>query len=1113
MNVAEWLRRLGLEQYEAVFRDNNIDDTVLPSLTAEDLRDLGITSVGHRRRLLDAIAALREGNERGSSGRSVPPIGQAERRHVTVMFCDLIGSTPLSTVLDPEDLQEIIGAYHRSVARAVTRFDGYIARYMGDGVLIFFGYPQAHEDDAERAVRSGLAAIEAIGRIEAPHRLQARVGVASGLVVVGDLVGAGDMRGRDVVGETPNLAARLQAIAEPNSVVVDHSTRNQIGGMFEVADLGLLELKGFVEPQHAWSILSESRVESRFEARRSGQLTLVDREEEIALLMRCWAKARDGNGHAVLLSAEPGVGKSRLATALEEHVEEQHFCLRFFCSPYHQDSALYPIIAQLERAAGFQRDDPPETRLDRLATLFAPASPSGYDLTLLADLLSLPGSTRYPSLDLTPERKKSQTLEALLHQFYSLARQRPLLMIFEDLQWVDPTSAELLDLVIERLERWRLLLAATFRSEFEPPWRGRAHVTELSLGRLKRQHAQLIVQQLKGDTAALPPDVADEIVERCDGVPLFLEELTKAVLEQSFSPARARAMVSAVPAATLTVPATLQASLMARLDRLGPVAKEVAQIGAAIGREFTFELLATTASRDRSELKNAITALVEAGLVFRRAAPPQEVFLFKHALVQDAAYGTLMRGPRQLLHARIADALVSAPEAEAAGKPEIIAHHLQNAGRLAEAIGYWREAGDQAVQRAANREGIEHFRRALAPLDKQPETAERWRTELGILDRLIAALMNVYGRSAREVGDAVERAAEIGRRLESSADLAPTIANLWRLNLGRGRIDRADEISADLFRIARELEDPEILLQAHHTAWPARWVQGLLAAASEHATAGLALYDEDRHANHRYVYFGHDPGVCALAVDAVVQWALGYPARAIQRTGAAIALARKLDHAPSLAHALWLVCDAQAAAANGSAVMNTAQELLSLSEEHGLAQPRAYALIFLGWAEARAGTAAEGIERLEQGLGELSRMGVRSYLTRSLCLFAESLLAARHYPQALEQVDRGLAIAIEIGEQWYVPRLHQIRADLLLRASGPQDGAAEASLLQALAIARQQDAKGWEIRAATSLGRLWRERGEREAAYSLVAPIYNWFTEGFDTADLREARALLASLG
>jgi class 3 adenylate cyclase/tetratricopeptide (TPR) repeat protein len=652
------------------------------------------------------------------------------------MFCDLVGSTPLSARVDPEDLRGIIGAYHRCVTQIVEGFGGFVARYMGDGVLIYFGYPQAHEDDAKRATRCGLALVDRVPQLGQGEELHARVGIATGLVVVG-----GEVVEHDVAGDTPNLAARLQALAEPDNVVIATSTHRLTGDLFEYRDLGDIELKGIGEPVPAWQVLRPSTIESRFEALRGSALSpLIGRDEEIDLLLRRWARAKMGDGQIVLVSGEPGIGKSRLAAALTEHPHsEPHTRLPYFCSPYHQDSALYPFIAQLERAAGFARDDTPEAKLDRLEALLAPTAPPDEDIALLADLLLLPASGRYQPLDLTPQRKKEKTFEAWLRQLGALAVQQPVLVIFEDLHWIDPTSRELLDLIIERIEHWSVLLVATYRPEFQPPWTGHPQVTVLSLNRLSQRHAAILVQFLAGDAAALPSDVADEIVARSDGVPLFLEEVTKAVLESATGPDQPRAMVSASPGAGLAVPATLQASLMARLDRLGPAAKEVAQIGAVIGREFSFDLLAA-AARDEIELQSAITKLVEAGLVFQRGIPPQASFLFKHALVQDAAYGTLLRGPRQLLHARIADALLSTGGERPAAAPEIIAHHLQNAGRPVEAIVYWREAGERVVRRAADREAIEHFRRALSLLQAQPETAERWRAELAILSQLAPAL-------------------------------------------------------------------------------------------------------------------------------------------------------------------------------------------------------------------------------------------------------------------------------------------------------------------------------------------------------------------------------------
>jgi class 3 adenylate cyclase/predicted ATPase len=1108
MDIASWLRQMGLEQYEPVFRAHAIDGSVLASLTAEDLKDLGVELVGHRRKLLDAIAALHTGPTPVSGQQATMPAG-AERRHLTVLFCDLVGSTPLSTRFDPEDLREIIGAYHRRVADCVAAFDGFVAKYMGDGVLAYFGYPQAHEDDAERAVRSALTLTTAVAQVASPLPLRVRIGIASGLVVVGDLVGTGEAQERGIVGETPNLAARLQALAEPNAIIVADGTRREIGALFELCDRGPQTLAGFPEPQRAWRIMGEDRELSRFEALRSGATPLVGRDEEIALLRRRWARARDGEGHAVLIAGEAGVGKSRLSAGFFEQMrEEPHLRLRHFCSPYHQDSALHPIIVRLERAAGFAPDDPPERRLDRLEALLALTAPSTEELALFAELLSLPGADRYRPLDMTPQRKKEKTFEAWLRQLECFARQQPIILLFEDLHWIDASSGELLDLLIEKIEGWPVLLIATFRPDFQPRWTGQPQVTTLSLTRLNRQHSAELVARIAGPAGALPSDLAAEIVERCDGVPLFLEELTKATIEQAAAPERARSLVGAVPGPG-AVPATLQASLMARLDRLGAPARELAQVGAAIGREFTFELLAAVDTRDRDALQGALLRLVSAGLVFQRGALPQATFLFKHALVQDAAYGSLLRERRHQLHSRIAEALLSA---ERAAAPEIIAHHLQNAGRASHAIGYWREAGERAVRRAANREAIEHFHRALALLETEPESAERWRDELAVLSQLVPALMHVYGWTAPEVGEAAERAAAVGRRLKSSADIAPSVANLWLYQFSRFRLDLADEISADLFRIAGELDDPEIRLQACHCAWPTAYQRGHFVTASEQIEAGLRLYDEKRHAHHRNLYLGHDPAACALSTNASVQVALGYLDRASRLEAEAISFADQLQHPPTLAVVLWLVCEARASRRDTTDICAPAQRLLELSEANGLLQSRAHALMSLGWALSLSGYGPEGVAKLQEAAGTVRRIGHQRYLMPARWLMAEALLAAGRYAEGLQEVDHAIDMAAKAGVALFDARLHQVRAGLLLHVDPSGTQAAEMSLRHAIAVAQEQGAKGFELQAATDLARLWGEQGKRTEARNLLAPIYEQFTEGFAEPVLRDAKALLDAL-
>jgi class 3 adenylate cyclase/predicted ATPase len=1111
-----WLRSLGLQQYEAVFRENAIDQTVLPDLTDQDLEKLGVL-LGHRRKLLRAIASL-ENTERASSAihTSAPPpatpISQdaAERRQITVMFSDLVGSTALSTRMDPEDLHEVISAYQKCVAEAVRRFGGFVAKYLGDGVLIYFGYPEAHEDDAERAVRAGLDVVAAVRNLTTRAALQTRVGIATGLVVVGDLVGSGEAQERGIVGETPNLAARLQGIAEPNTVVIADGTRKLLGTLFELEDLVPRDLKGIAGPARAWTVLRPSSVESRFEALHAADLTaLVGREEEIELLLRRWSRAKTGEGQVVLLSGEAGIGKSRLtATLMERLATEPHTLLRYFCSPQHTDSGLYPIIGQMERAAGLAHDDTPEARLDKLDALLAQTSTTTQDAALFAEMLLLPNDGRYPALALSPVQRRQRTLDALAARVEALARQNPLLMVFEDVHWSDPTSLELFGRMVDRIRTLRVLLLVTFRPDFEPPWIGRAHVTALTINRLTEREISAMIDRVVGNKL-LPASVRQDIVERTDGVPLFVEEMTKAVLETG-SKSAAEQTAATVPSSALAVPASLHASLMARLDRLGP-AKEVAQIGSAIGREFSHTLLAAVVRKPEAELQSALDRLIQAGLLFRQGVPPHASYLFKHALVQDAAYGTLLRSRRQHLHGEIASTLEEAFPEIVEMQPEILARHCAEAEFHEKAQKYWRTAGEQAVRRASNREAIEHFRQALALNEKLPLDIERSRAELAILSQLGPALMSVHGWSAPEVGVVFERAEDLARQLESSVDLAPPLAGLWLFHTARGQFSRANEITNELFNVARTLDDRDILLQAHHCAWPIRWFRGEIRDAKVHADAGLNLYDEIRHARHRFLYLGHDPAVCALSITSVLQWLLGYPTQGVHLERDAIDLARRLQHVPSVAHALWFNCQGQVARNDAAAAMNTATELLTLSEEHGLSQTRATALVYLGWAIGQTKDVAQGVQYLEEGLAAFDQLGLRSNLCLAICLLAETYFTGGRYDSALEQVNRAIATSSEIGDRWCLPLIHMTHARLLQQTNHNAD-AAEASLRRALEVAEPQCAKGWGLRAATSLARLWRDQGKRDEARNLLAPIYGWFTEGFDTRDLKEAKALLDAL-
>ena len=759
---------------------------------------------------------------------------------------------------------------------------------MGDGVLVYFGYPQAHEDDAERAVRAGLAVIEAVGKLETPERLNVRLGLASGLVVVGDLISAGAAQERGVVGETPNLAARLQTLAAPGTLVVAEGTRRQIGGLFEIEDLGPQRLAGFAEPQRAWRVIGESGVASRFEALRSAETPLVGRDEELDLLLRRWRQAQAGEGRVVLLSGEPGIGKSRLSEALAQAITgEPHTRLRYFCSPYHQDSALYPFIQQLERAAGFARDDMPDEKLGKLRALLAPGAPGEDERQLLAELLSLPNVAA--DLNMSPQRKRETLFEALLRQLDALARRRPVLMVFEDAHWIDPTSRELLDLAIARAARLPVLLAITFRPEFRHGWGGEPHVTALNLNRLGGGDGAALVERLAGN-AGLAPETIGEIVARADGVPLFVEELTKAVLEAG------GAVLAASPSPELAIPATLHASLIARLDRLGPLVREVGQVGAVLGREFGYELIEAVAQRPAAELQSGLDRLAEAGLLFRRGTAPHSYYLFKHALVQDAAYGTLLRTRRQELHARAAAALETHFADLVERQPELLAHHLTAAGATGRAVDQWLKAGQYAAGRLAHVEALGHLDRGLPLLRSLADGPVRDARELELQLALGNCAITVNGMSAPRVGTAYARAHELAQKRGDERQKFQALYGLWQHNSGSGRVVVARPLSERLLRMTEHTGNSGLRLQAHHSAWTTGLLGGDPAVGYRHAEVGVRIYDPEEHRPHRDVYGGHDPGVCALMNAALLGWMLGYPDRALIWIGKAQALGERISH-------------------------------------------------------------------------------------------------------------------------------------------------------------------------------------------------------------------------
>jgi len=790
--IADWLERLGMSEYAQRFAENDIDIDVLSELTDQDFDRLGV-SLGHRRRMLRAIrelgaspiAAVTERQASAPMASEPASKDTAERRQVTVMFSDLVGSTALSARMDPEDLREVISTYQKCVAETVRRFGGFVAKYLGDGVLVYFGYPQAHEDDAERAVRAGLELVAAVTALKTQASLQTRVGIATGVVVVGDLIGSGEAQERGIVGETPNLAARLQGIAEPNTVVIAESTRKLLGSLFELHDFGAKDLKGIGEPVRTWAVLRPGAVESRFDALHTSGLTeLVGREEELELLLRRWSKAKTGEGQVVLLSGEAGIGKSRLTAALLERLtSEPHTRLRYFCSPQHTDSSLYPIIGQMERAAGFARDDTEQTKLNKLDAVLALAATSIEDATLFAEMLSLSNDGRYPVLQLAPLQRRQRTLEALASQVAALTGQNPVVAIFEDAQWADPTSLEVLGRVVAQLRTLRALLVVTFRPEFHPSWLEQQHVTGLIVKRLADREIAELIDHVLGKEV-IPGSIREDIIERSDGIPLFVEEMTKTVLEAGSD--TAEQILAALPSSALAVPASLHASLMARLDRLGP-AKEVAQVAAAIGREFPHELLGVVASKPEAQLLISLDRLIDAGLLFRQGEPPHASYLFKHALVQDVAYGALLREPRRSLHGRIAQALEAQFTEVAASQPELLARHFTKAGLIEKAAYFWEKAGHRSLQRSALAEAIEQLSRALDQLAALPGTPELRRKQIELQVALLNPIGHVKGFAAPETKAAVQRARVLIEQAEAlgepPARLFSVLFGLWVTNL------------------------------------------------------------------------------------------------------------------------------------------------------------------------------------------------------------------------------------------------------------------------------------------------------------------------------------------
>lgn len=1109
--IAEWLASLGLSEYADRFAENGIDISVLPDLTEQDLKDIGVL-LGHRRKMLRAISAL------GGTGTTTqPPVvapeprreHDAERRQVTVMFTDLVGSTALSARMDPEDLREVISAYQKCVAETVRRFDGFVAKYMGDGVLVYFGYPKAHEDDAERAVWAGLELIAAVRDLKTGTSLQTRVGIATGLVVVGDLIGSGEAQERGIVGETPNLAARLQAIAEPDSVVIGEGTRKLLGNLFELQDLGARELKGLAGPTRAWAALRQSSIESRFEALHSERTTpLVGRAEEFELLLRRWQRVKSGQGRVVVVTGEPGIGKSRIVVALQGHLQgDPHTRLRYFCSPHHQDTALHPLIGQLERATGFTHDDTAEEKLTKLEAVLAKSNAPPEEVGLIAALLSIPGAGRYPPTELSPQKRKEKTLTALLAQLERLAARQPVLLAYEDVHWIDPTTLELLTLVIERVQHLPVLLLITARPEFKPPWPAYAHLTNMALGRIGRDEGASLIAQVTGGKA-LPNEVLQQILARTDGVPLFLEELTKAVVESGvLKDAGDRyTVVGALPA--LAIPTSLNASLLARLDRLAPV-REVAQIGAALGRQFTHALISVVAPMPQSQLDDALAQLLHAELIFRRGTPPDAEYTFKHALVQDAAYGTLLHARRQQLHGRIANILERQFAEIAEMQPGRLAQHCAEAGFVEKAVDYCLKAGQQAIARGAMTEALAQLRKGLDMIAGLPDDAARQERELNLQIALGHALDITKGLAEVETGEAYARARQLCEQLNRPAQLGLVLYGQYLFRIVRGELEQAQHHAEELRHLRKAGND-------------AMW-QCFGSQISGNICFYLGKFNDVR-AYHESVFSLWDPTYRAFAptaedpyVGAMVHFfrnllCLGYLDEARSRRDAALAEAQGLSpfmRSFALRQAWygdWAIEGAQSA----QTILESAQEVVTVSDEHGFRDSLAIGNITRGWCLASLGQTVEGIPLLVEGLTVCRAGGRKLMIPFFLTVLAEAYGMAGQPQQGLDQLAEVAKLVETTHERWVEAEMHRLRGTLLLSMN--EHAAAEYSYCRALEVAQRQGARFWELRAARDLARLWRDQGKRAEARDLLSLICGWFAQGLDTRDLKEAKALLVAL-
>ena len=1117
--IRQWLDERGLAQYAEVFEANDIDFDVLHTLTDQDLQALGV-SLGNRKRVLEALkpTAPTEGTTGNVpvSEKSSPVeesiTSSGERRQLTVMFCDLVGSTALSEKLDPEELRSLLHNYRTVCGEVIGKYDGFVARYVGDGILTYFGWPKAHEEDAERALRAALEIIQAVKRASTSEVLSVRIGIATGPVVVGEQAGVGD-QSKLAIGSTPNLAARLQGLASADQIVIASSTRHLVRNAFDLTDLGEHELKGISEPVHAWRVIAVGTAASRFEAAAHGVvIPLIGREQELGLLIDRWQQAQQGEGQVVLLSGEPGIGKSRVMSTLRERLAAQGAqALRFQCSPYHINSAYYPSIDNFERVLKFDRNESQEAKLDKLETLIVtrygcPIS----DIRFIASLLSIPYEERFGVLPMTPQKFKDETLRTLVDLTAAAAAKHPRVMLYEDAHWADPTSLEVLDLLIDRVKAIPLLIVLTHRPEFQSRWSQQGHVTALNLSKLTRPQSTSIVDTLTG-SKELPAGLLDQILNKTDGVPLYVEELTKSILESRELTEVGDRYDYAGAARSVTIPTTLRDSLMARLDRFAPV-KEIAQIGAAIGREFGYELLAAVAPHSQIDLDHALNQLTESGLAFRRGTPPEATYVFKHALVQDAAYDSLLKSRKQTLHAKIAHVIEQRFPRTKDTEPQVLAHHFTAAGETESAIPLWHKAGKLALEKMALTEAVAHLSTTLGVNERLPASTERDRTELDV--RLLLGTANLMhsGWATIEIPRALEPARALALRLGERAKLLAVLYYIWFHHAMRCEYPQSLQAVDEIDAIARSGEDSSAYVIARLVE---AWTQGLMGNfvhAQQATDRLLQAYDVEKH-GHLVHTLGHDPKCGVLSWAGHWLYALGYPDRARQAALEQLEGSRRLGHAFNLSWALTGGTLALLMRGETALALEWAAEAHGIARDHALTYVAAFSVPWVeGLALILQRDDANGYPKLARACNLWQGQGALHTVPFQYLHLAQALIALMRFDEAKALLNKALELIERTGHRIDEAEVHRVLGELLRQQPVPDLDSAESAFLRALEVARAQEAKGFELRAAMGLARLWRSRGRGKEARELLAPIYGWFTEGFDTKDFKEAKALLEEL-